>query len=119
MDIRKLSILCAVLLLNPIDLAVSEEITREEAAQLMEECQKQREENIAPMREQAIEDCVTNRRRDRDYCESFNRTFGNARRNANGTMTPGLFWDLPVCQKADSANRFFRANPGRQTYSSP
>ncbi len=70
----------------------AEEITRDGALELMEECQKQREENIAPLREQAIEDCVTNRGRDREYCESFNRTFGNARPRPGGGMIPGMFW---------------------------
>jgi hypothetical protein len=115
---KKLSILYGLILLSSSGLVFSEEITREEAAQLMEECQKQREENIAPLREQAIEDCVTKQRRDREYCERFNRTFGNARPRGNGSMIPGLFWDLPVCQKADAADRYFRANPGRQIYTS-
>ena len=30
------------------------EVTREGALELMEECQRQREENIAPLREQAV-----------------------------------------------------------------
>ena len=97
----------------------AEEITRDGALELMEECQKQREENIAPLRDQAIEDCVTKQRRDREYCERFNRTFGNARPRGNGSMIPGLFWDLPVCQKADAADRYFRANPSRHVYTLP
>ena len=94
----------------------AKEITRDEAAKLMEECQAQREQNIAPLREQAIEDCVTKQRRDREYCENFNRTFGNARPRANGTMIPGMFWDLPVCEQALSAERYFRMNPGKSVY---
>ena len=34
----------------------AKEITPDDAAALMEECQRQREENIAPLRNQAIED---------------------------------------------------------------
>ena len=116
---KKLSILYGLILLSSSGLVFAEEITRDKASELMDECQMQREENIAPLREQAIEDCVTKQRRDREYCERFNRTFGNARPRGNGTMIPGLFWDLPVCQKADAADRFFRANPGRQTYTLP
>jgi len=97
----------------------AEDITRQEALELMDECQMQREENIAPLREQAIEDCVTNRRRDREYCESFNRTFGNARPRGNGTMIPGMFWELPICEQAVSAERYFRMNPGSRVYTSP
>ena len=116
---KKLSILYGLILLSSSGLVFAEEITRDEALELMEECQKQREENIAPLREQAIEDCVTKQRRDREYCERFNRTFGNARPRGNGSMIPGLFWDLPVCQTADAANRYFRANPSRHVYTLP
>ena len=97
----------------------AEEITRDGALELMEECQKQRDENIAPLREQAIEDCVTNRGRDREYCERFNRTFGNARPRAGGGMIPGMFWELPVCQQAVAAERYFRMNPSRRVYTLP
>ena len=95
------------------------EITREEAQALMEECQRKREENIAPLREQAIEDCVTNQRRNREHCESFNRTFGHARPRGNGTMIPGMFWGLPVCENAVAAERYFRMNPGSRVYDLP
>ena len=116
---KKLSILYGLILLSSSGLVFAEEITRDEALELMEECQKQREENIAPLREQAIEDCVTNRRRDREYCERFNRTFGNARPRAGGGMTRGMFWELPDCQDAFAAEQFFRMNPGRQVYTLP
>jgi hypothetical protein len=99
--------------------AAANEITRDDALELMETCQTQREENIAPLREQAIEDCVTKQRRDREHCESFNRTFGNARRSGNGAMIPGIFWDLPVCEKAVAAERYFRMNPSSRVYSLP
>jgi hypothetical protein len=95
------------------------EVTREGALELMEECQRQREENIAPLREQAIEDCVTKQRRDREYCESYNRTFGNARPRGNGTMVPGMFWGLPVCETAVAAERYFRMNPSSRVYKLP
>ena len=99
--------------------AAAKEITRDEALVLMEECQKQREENIAPLREQAIEDCVTKQRRTREYCENFNRTFGNARPRGNGTMIPRMFWNLPVCEKSFAAERYFRMNPSSQVYKLP
>jgi hypothetical protein len=112
-------ILVAIVAIALSGIAAARDITREGALALTEECQVQREENIAPLRAQAIEDCVTIRRRDREYCERFNRTFGNPRPNANGGMTRGLFWELPVCQQASAAERFFRINPSRQVYSSP
>jgi hypothetical protein len=99
---------------------LAEEITRDDLPELMEECQRQREENIAPLREHAIENCVTNQRRgDREYCESFNRTFGNARPRAGGGMIPGMFWGLPVCEQVVAAERYFKMNPSSGSYISP
>jgi hypothetical protein len=112
-------ILFAVVTMALSGFSVAEEITRDDAIELMESCQNQREENIAPLKEQAIEDCVTKQRRDREYCENFNRTFGNARPRGNGTMIPGMFWDLPVCQTAVGAERYFRMNPGKRAYKVP
>jgi len=112
-------ILLAIITITLSVFASAKEISRDDASELMEECQRQREENIAPLREQAIEDCVTKQRRDREYCARYNRTFGNARPRGNGSMIPGLFWDLPVCQKADAADRYFKANPSRHVYTLP
>jgi hypothetical protein len=108
--------LIAIFTLALSGFTAAEEISQDAALELMEDCQTQREENIAPLREQAIEDCVTNRRRDREYCERFNRTFGNARPRPGGGMIPGMFWDLPDCQDAFAAQQFFRMNPGRQVF---
>ena len=112
-------VLVAVISIALSVFAAAEEISRDDVPELMEECQKQREENIAPLREQAIEDCVTNRRRDREHCESFNRTFGNARPRGNGTMIPGMFWELPECEQAVAAERHFRMNPRSQAFNLP
>lgn len=92
------------------------EIDRAEAAALLEQCQAEREAGIAPLREQAIETCVSSEGRSREYCERYNRTFGE--RTAGGTQR-GLFWELPVCEEALDAERYFRMNPGRATYSPP
>ena len=74
---------------------------------------RQRQEQIAPHKEKAIEDCITKRRRDRDYCESYNRNYGQ--RTAGGTSA-GMFWGLPVCEEAVAAEKYFRMNPGKKTY---
>ena len=100
-------------------ITAAREITREDALKLPDECQLQREQNIAPMRAQAIEDCVTNKRGDREYCERYNRTYGNGRPRAGGGMTRGMFWELPVCQDSHAASQFFRMNPGKEVYTLP
>jgi hypothetical protein len=94
--------------------AYAAEINRAQAEELLQQCQAQRQENIAPLRQEAIEDCVTRQRRDRAYCERFNQNYGE--RSPTGTRM-GMFWDLPVCMQATDAQAYFRKNPGRQVYS--
>lgn len=94
---------------------IAAEITREQAVDLMTECQAQRQQEIAPLKAQAIDDCINVKRKDKDYCERFNENFGENRRTANG-VRPGLFWDLPVCEEAMAAKRYFRQNPSRNVY---
>jgi hypothetical protein len=91
-------------------------ITREQAGELMQECQAQRQEKIAPLKAEAVESCVNQRLRDREQCERYNRNFGE--RTVAGTRT-GMFWELPTCQRAVSAQQYFKKYPGRQVYSTP
>ena len=84
--------------------------------ELMQKCQSERERNIAPLKEQAIDDCVNKKRKDQDYCERYYRNYGVG--NARGTQ-PGMFWGLPVCEKAVTAQKYFKMNPGKQVYSHP
>ena len=93
--------------------AYAEDIARGDVDALMAECQTQRQANIAPLREEAIEHCIENRRNDREYCERYNRNYGE--RTQGGTQR-GLFWHLPACEKAVAAERYFRMNPGRQLF---
>ena len=109
-------IVCGVALLMLSGSGFAGEITRQTAEELMVECQRQRQEQIAPYKEKAIEDCITKRRRDRDYCESYNRNYGE--RTAGGTSA-GMFWGLPVCEEAVAAEKYFRMNPGKKTYNTP
>jgi hypothetical protein len=92
------------------------EITPEQAPALMEECQNQRQQEIAPLKAQAIDDCINVQRKDEAYCERFNATYGQGGTTASGGRRPGMFWDLPVCVDALEAERYFRINPGRTTF---
>ncbi len=104
---------CLYLLLL-LSLTVSAEVIERGALEdLMAECQSQRQQHIAPLRQQAIEDCVSKRRWERSRCENHFRTFGE--RHVTGTPA-AMFWDLPVCQNALAAERHFRMNPRSQTY---
>lgn len=59
-------------------------------------CEQAREEKLAPMREQFVEDCVKNKEQpDRAACEVFYADFGAQ----SGRRAP-LFYDLPECVEA-------------------
>jgi hypothetical protein len=92
------------------------EITAEQVPTLKEECQNQRQQEIAPLRAQAIDDCINVQRKDEAYCERFNATYGQGGTTASGGRRAGMFWDLPVCVDAWEAERYFRINPGRTTF---
>ncbi len=116
MSESKLQLLFAALLLMLSVTSTAREISREEAIDLMEDCQEKREEKIAPLREEAIQACISDDRGDREYCERYNSTFGNAVALPGGGAYPGLFWDLPVCVQAVEAEKYFKLNPGKSTY---
>ena len=107
----------ALLLMTGLALpAVAVEVHRSDVDDMMEACQRERQRHIAPLREDAIQTCGNRGMQNRQECEHRNRDFGERGHNANGTTRPGLFWDLPLCQQADAASRFFRANPGRDFF---
>lgn len=91
-----------------------EDITRQQAAELMEECRAQRQLSIEPLRKQAIDDCINRQLRDEAYCERFHRNFGE--RSPTGTVQ-AMFWDLPICEQAVAADNYFKKYPGRRVYS--
>ena len=95
--------------------ALAEEVTRERAAELMEWCQKERAQKIAPLKAEAIEKCVNEQGWDQATCESRNEHWGERRRGPNG-MVPGLFWDSELCEKAVQSDKYFKANPRAQSY---
>ena len=92
------------------------EVHRDDVPDMMEGCQRERQRHLAPLREEAVERCVNRGVQSREECERRNRDYGEHRRNANGDHMPGLFWDLPICQQADAADRYFRRNPRSQTF---
>lgn len=108
------SLLIALTVVSPAGFAG--DIDRDGAGALMAECRKQRAEQIAPLKEQAIQDCVTRRVKDREACERYHANYGE---RTQGGQQIGMFWDLPVCQDASAAERYFRMYPGRNTFTLP
>ena len=93
--------------------AVSENISRDSVDDLLQECQRQRQENIAPMKAQAIDDCVNMDRKDPEYCERYYRNYGE---RTHGGTRPGMFWNLPECEKAVAADQYFKMHPAANEY---
>ena len=91
-------------------------IDRAGAEALMAQCQQQRAENIAPLKEQAIEDCVARNLKTRDACERHNQNYGE---RTQGGAQGGMFWDLPVCQDAVAAEKYCKMNPRSNHFSLP
>jgi hypothetical protein len=62
-------------------------------------CEAAREREIAPMRQAAIDECVSNRRssRTREDCERINADFGEGGGTAVGGFRTRMFNDLPEC----------------------
>jgi hypothetical protein len=64
--------------------------------QLDQACEAAREQKLAPMRQEYIEECVAKKQRpDRESCERFYADFGAQ----SGSRAP-LFYDLPECVEA-------------------
>ena len=81
------------LLINP---ALAKESREDKQASLDAACEVERQKNIAPMRNKAIEDCVANKElSDRQECERFYADYGERM----GGRAP-LFYDLPACVTA-------------------
>ncbi len=88
-------------LLTLLVLAANSPAFCEEASleEMKQRCQQARETKIAPLREAAIEECVSSRRssRTREDCERVYRGFGEGGGTVTGGFRPAMFNDLPEC----------------------
>jgi len=78
-------------------------------AELDQQCEMAREKKLKPLREKLIEECVTEKRKDKDWCTSFYSTYGDQIHHANGVVQPRMFNDLPECLKAFENSRSYRS----------
>ena len=69
--------------------------------QLRQRCEAAREVKLAPLREQAIQDCVSRPRstRTRAQCEEFYRDFGQGGGTVGGGFRAPMFIGVPECQE--------------------
>lgn len=86
-----------LLVLTPLtsNTVLATEDRKAKQAELDEACEVAREQKLAPMRLQYIEECQEKERRDKAYCERFYKDYGAQ----SGNRAP-LFYDLPECVEA-------------------
>lgn len=83
-----------------------------DVASLESQCESARQAKIKPLRDGEVAKCKADRHNDPDYCERFWSDYGNAKRLPNGTMSPRMFDDLPICVSASQARRALNRGGG-------
>jgi len=83
--------------------------------ELERQCEAARERLIAPMRQEAIDQCITDRtsgrsgsrssRDAREHCERFYVDFGQGGTTQSGGFRQRMFHDIPECQELYEAER--------------
>ena len=68
---------------------------------LRQRCDAAREAKLAPLREEAVQECVSRPRstRTRAECEEFYRDFGQGGGTVGGGFRAPMFIDVPECQE--------------------
>ena len=74
-------------------------------------CEAVREARIAPLREQAIKECIAQPRSDPAFCRAHFKDFGEPRLLESGRVLPRMFHDLPECTQAWEARQHFNLYP--------
>jgi hypothetical protein len=69
------------------------------------QCEHEREVRIKPLRDMEIAKCKADSHNDAAYCDRYWKDYGNRVRTPNGTMTPRMFDDLPICLAAFEARK--------------
>jgi hypothetical protein len=91
--------------------AMARHLTERQVHALEAGCEKAREAKLAPLREQAIKDCIAQPRSDPALCREHFKDFGAARRLASGAVNPRMFHNIPECAAAEEARQHFGLYP--------
>lgn len=93
----------------------AETIARSELDGLLAECDRQRQAKLKPHRDAKIAECV-DKGKQQDYCQRYYADYGERIQRSGPGSTVGAFWNLPVCEKAIAAERYFGKNPGKRSF---
>jgi hypothetical protein len=100
---RALSAVTALLMLSLPAVVVADQLS--DVVAMEAQCEHEREARIKPWRDMEIAKCKADSNNDPAYCERYWKDYGNRVRTPNGTMTPRMFDDLPVCVAAFEARK--------------
>lgn len=75
----------------------------EKQTELDRACEEARQIELAPLKNQYIEECVVKEKKERAYCEKFYSDYGNQAGNR-----AALFYDLPKCVEAFEYRQRYR-----------
>ncbi len=88
-----------VVVLASYSVHANEKLTEDEVRHKLDDlnaaCEAARENKLAPLRAQHVEECVSGQSKERGYCERFYADYGRR----SGKRAP-LFLDLPECVEA-------------------
>lgn len=94
------SALCFVLLFD----ATADQGDREHRQLALDQvCESARAQKLAPLRQQFVDECISERGKDKADCERFYSDYGER----SGDRAP-LFYDLPECVEAFDYRRSYR-----------
>jgi hypothetical protein len=103
--------LVAVFLAVSARIAWPRHLTEATVKALEATCETVREAKIAPLREQAIKDCIAQPRSDPEFCRAHFKDFGAPHPLKTGKVAPRMFHDLPECTQAWEARQHFNFYP--------
>ncbi len=109
-----LSLIVTLSLLHPAT-ASAESVSRDQLPNLLAQCQQARQTKLAPLRRSQIERCIQ-RGLQAEHCEQRYRDYGERIQRQGSDNVIGLFWDLPECEKAIAAERYFAQNPAKDRF---
>jgi hypothetical protein len=83
---------------NSAQSAGSTNISSSDLEQLKRQCEEAREQQIAPLRKQAIDECIAKGVKSTSECENFYADYGNAGTTKSGGFRQRMFHNIPECQ---------------------
>jgi len=82
-------------------------------------------EKIKPLKDKLISDCLL-KQKSLKHCNKYYRDYGENRSVILTTKEqddlptrqaiPGLFWGIPICEKAQNIEKFFFMYPSKEIY---